>query len=255
MSTASTHAPSTSRTPAGAGPPDVRTRRRVGLAVGGLLLLSAVPSIAGALRLTELARGAEVTEANARFFAAPGPVVVHIVAATVFCVLGAFQFVPGLRRRPWHRIAGRVLVPMGLLAALSGLWMTLFYPRPEPVGDLLSGVRVIVATAMVLSIAWGLVLVRRRDIARHRRWMVRGYALGQGAGTQVLTLAPWTVLVGAPGEVLHAALMTAGWVINVVVAEWLLRRRPRRARTPAAGQRTEPGPTIAPWRSTSPPPR
>ena len=182
------------------------------------------------MRLTELASGAEVTADNARFFAAPVPVVVHIVAATVFCVLGAFQFAPGLRRRSWHRIAGRVVVPMGLLAALSGLWMTLFYPRPEPVGDLLSGVRIVVATAMVLSLAWALVLVRRRDFARHRRWMVRGYALGQGAGTQVLTFTPWVLLAGPPGEVMHAALMTAGWLINVVVAEWILRRgaRPRR---------------------------
>ena len=53
--------------------------------------------LAGALRVTELATGAEVTPANARFFATPAPVVVHIVGATVYCLLGAFQFVPGIR--------------------------------------------------------------------------------------------------------------------------------------------------------------
>lgn len=95
-----------------------------------LLLLSAVPIAAGAFRLAELTSGAAVTEGNARFFASPLPVVVHIVSASLYSVLGAFQFAPDFRhKRPgWHHATGRVLVPSGLAAALSGLWMTLFYP-------------------------------------------------------------------------------------------------------------------------------
>src|SRR5215210_4031058 len=91
----------------------------------GLLLLSLVPMIAGAARVTQLTAGATVTAENARFFASPAPVLVHIGSASLYCLLGAFQFVPALRRRrPWHRISGRLLVPLGLAAALSGLWMT-----------------------------------------------------------------------------------------------------------------------------------
>ncbi len=43
----------------------------------GLLLLSAIPLIAGGVRLSELAAGATITPANARFFASPLPVVLH----------------------------------------------------------------------------------------------------------------------------------------------------------------------------------
>jgi hypothetical protein len=46
-----------------------------------------------------------------------------------------------------------------------------------------------------------------------------------GAGTQVLTHLPWAILVGKPGESARTVLMGAGWVINVVVAEWIIRRR------------------------------
>ena len=101
--------------------------------VAALLLLSAIPLAAGAFRLTELAGGAEITPANARFFAAPLPVVLHIVGAAVYAILGAFQFAPGFRRRwpGWHRAAGRLVVACGLLVGLSGLWMTLFYPCPD----------------------------------------------------------------------------------------------------------------------------
>ena len=89
------------------------------LVPAALILLSAIPLAAGAVRLDELAGGAEITPANARFFAAPLPVVLHIVCASLYCLLGAFQFAPGFRRRRpgWHRAAGRLLVPCGLLVA------------------------------------------------------------------------------------------------------------------------------------------
>src|SRR5438270_14002814 len=98
----------------------------------GLIALSLIPVLAGAFRLNELIGSPEITANNARFVASPIPVTVHIVSVTLYSLLGAFQFVPSLRRRKqsWHRIAGRILVPAGLLLAVSGLWMSAFYPRP-----------------------------------------------------------------------------------------------------------------------------
>ncbi|WP_248965674.1 DUF2306 domain-containing protein [Sphaerisporangium perillae] len=204
-----------------------------------LIMLSAIPIIVGAIRLTELAGGAAITPQNARFFAAPLPVVLHIISVSLYTTLGAFQFAPRFRRRrpAWHRAAGRLLIPCGLLAALTGLWMTLFYPRPEGDGDLLAGFRLVFGTAMILSIVLGLAAIRRRDIARHRAWMIRGYAIGQGAGTQALTQLPWILLVGAPGELPRALLVGAGWMVNLAVAEWFIRRRPAGPIRTFAGRR------------------
>ncbi|MEV7009686.1 DUF2306 domain-containing protein [Streptosporangium sp. NPDC051022] len=209
-----------------------------------LILLSAVPIVMGAVRLNELTGGAAITPENARFFAVPLPVVTHILCVSLYCVLGAFQFAPGLRRRRpgLHRAAGWLLVPCGLAAALTGLWMTLFYPRPVGDGDLLTAFRLVFGTAMTVSIVLGLAAIRRRDIARHRAWMTRGYAIGLGAGTQVLTQLLWFLFLGfgsVPGEFARALLVGAGWVINLAVAEWFLRRRPiRSSRTPVGSSGT-----------------
>jgi len=187
-------------------------------------VLSLVPVIAGGMRLTELTTGAEVTPANARFFASPIPVVAHILGATTYLVLGALQFVPRLRRgRPsWHRIAGRILVPAGVIAALSGMWMGVFYERP--VYDMV--VRLVFGAAMAASILLGLRAVLRRDFDTHRAWMIRGYAIGIGAGTQVLTALAWIIATGGaqPDGPTTCALLVAGWVINLAAAEAVIRR-------------------------------
>lgn len=192
-----------------------------------LIVLSAVPFIGGVVRLVALAGGADITPQNARFFAAPLPVVLHILSATVFCILGAFQFAPGFRRRRpgWHRVAGRLLVLCGLVAGLSGLWMTVFYPlAPHFQGTLLFGFRLLFGSAMVLSVALGLWSILRREIVRHRAWMIRGYALGQGAGTQALIFLLWALVLGTPSALTSELLMGASWAINLVLAEWIIRR-------------------------------
>jgi Predicted membrane protein (DUF2306) len=132
----------------------------------GLILLSFIPIAGGAFRLTQLA-GGEITPANARFFASPLPVVLHVFSVTIFSLLGAFQFAPGFRRRQpvWHRTAGRILIPSGLVAVLSGLWMTLFYPWPIGDGLILYGLRLLFGSVMLLSILFGVTAIQRRDDA------------------------------------------------------------------------------------------
>ena len=200
-----------------------------------LVLLSLVPSVAGVARVAELARGGPVAEDNARFFAMPVPVVLHILAAIPFGILGAFQFSAGLRRRSfrWHRAAGRILAPLGLVVALSGLWMTFRYPWPAGDGLALYVQRIVFGTAMAAAILLSLDAIRRRDFPTHGAWMTRAYAIGLGAGTQVLTHLPWFMVFGKPGEASRAVLMGAGWLINVAVAEWVIRRRKLRG-TPDA---------------------
>lgn len=194
----------------------------------GLLLLSTVPLIFGALRAIELAGGAEIMPADARFSASPLPLVLHILSVTVFSILGPFQFATGFRRRRpgWHRAAGGLLVICGLLVGLSALWMTLFYPLKDGTGELLYAFRLLLGSAMVVSIVLGFAAIRRGDVIRHRAWMMRGYAIGIGAGTQVLTFAAGTLIAGPPSVLGGDLLNGAAWVINLAVAEWAIRKRP-----------------------------
>lgn len=192
-----------------------------------LLLLSLVPVLAGAVRLMGLAVGGEVTAHNARFVAMPVPVVMHIVSATLFCVLGAFQFDAATRQRfpRWHRINGRVVVPSGVVAALTGVWMTASYAIPaELQGELLYSVRIAAGLAMSLAVVASVRAVLRGRVNDHKAWMVRAYALGQGAGTQVIILLPVTLIFGAPTFLLRDVLMASAWGLNVSFAEWLIQR-------------------------------
>ena len=200
------------------------------LAAAGLILLSLIPVLGGAFRLTDLSGGA-ITADNARFFALPIPVIAHIVGATLYCLLGAFQFVPSLRgRRGWHRVAGRILIPAGLIAALSGLWMAAFYSSPDGDSALLLITRLVFGSTMVVCIVLGIRAIRRRDFSAHGAWMTRAYALGIAAGTQAIVLAFWILGVGPVDSLTDALLMGAAWVINAAVAEFVILRRAGLAR-------------------------
>jgi uncharacterized membrane protein len=193
-----------------------------------LILLSLVPSIAGVVRLAQLAAGPPVTAANARFFAQPVPVVLHIIAVVPFSLLGALQFSRTLRTRGarWHRWSGRIVAPAGLVASLTGLWMATYYAWPAGDGFGVYVERLVFGTAMTVALVLALVAVYRRDFSSHGDWMTRAYAIGLGAGTQVFTHLPWLLLIGTPDETGRTITLGAGWLINVLVAEWTIRRRP-----------------------------
>lgn len=192
----------------------------------GLILLCIIPIIGGIIRLLIIAHGGPFTPENERFLTVPTPAVIHIVASIVFGLLGAFQFVPGFRRKhvEWHRISGRILVILGLVSGLTGLWLTIFYPHVPTDGEYLYSIRIVVGTAMVICIVLGFIAVKRRQFSNHSAWMIRAYALGLGAGTQVFTHVPWFIFVGEPTGLPRDIMMGAGWGINVVFAEWIIRR-------------------------------
>lgn len=208
------------------------------LVPAGLIALALVPSVAGAARLGTLAGG----DAPARFADMPAPVVVHIVGALIYSLAGAFQFDAAFRRkrRTWHRLAGRVLVVAGLAVALSGAWMTLLSDLPDHDGALVNATRVVVSAVMAYGLVVAVVAIRRKDIRRHRAWMIRAYALALGAGTQAFTLGPVAALNGGqPGVTGRTIGMLLGWAINVAVAEWIIRRRATRP-SPSGRARTFP---------------
>jgi uncharacterized membrane protein YozB (DUF420 family) len=219
-----------------AGPrPGARSGWRVAV---GLILLSAIPLIAGVLRLVQLAGGPELFPADPRFNVFPVALLVHIAGSAVFAFVGALQFVRRFRRRPsrWHRRAGRVLVVAGLLVVASALWLTLFYDAQPGTGLILFLFRLVVAPAMATCLVLGFRAIRRRDVAGHRAWMIRAYALGLGAGTQIFTEGFGQAIFGH--HVIAGDLAKGfGWIVNLAIAEWVIRgpvvRRVRVDRTGA----------------------
>jgi uncharacterized membrane protein YozB (DUF420 family) len=191
-----------------------------------LIAFGLLPILANALRRIAQAAGAG-GPATAEGGGMSLPVLVHVVAATVFVVLGALQLSAGMRRRrpAWHRRAGRVAAVASVLAALSGIWLA--FEGLSRSGGLLFTFRLLAASALALFIVLGIVAVRRRRLPQHRAWMIRAYAIGLGAATQVFTLGFGQELFGR-GELAVALLNGAGWAINLAVAEWAIRRTGRK---------------------------
>jgi uncharacterized membrane protein len=190
-----------------------------------LVALSAVPVVSGTLRVVQLSGGPAILPADGRYAASPAPVVVHVVASVVFALVGAFQFLPRLRRlgRSWHRRAGRVVALTGLLVAGSGLWLTVGYPLKPGSGELLYLARLVVAPATAACLVLGVAAIRSRDVAGHQAWMMRAYALGLGAGTQVFTQGFGGAVLGS-GVLATDLEKIAGWLVNLAVAEFVIRR-------------------------------
>ena len=122
------------------------------------------------------------------------------------------------------------MIVCGVLAGLSGLWMTQFYPPVANDGRLLYVFRLLAGAGMVVCVVLAFAAIRKGHVAKHRAWTTRGYAIGVGAGTQALVHLPWILILGQPRELARALLMGAGWAINLAVAEW--EHPPRTAASP-----------------------
>lgn len=194
----------------------------------GLVALSTIPVVSGTLRLVELAGGPVTLPAKEVLLESPAAVVVHIAASIPFVLLGASQLSTGIRRRwpGWHRRTGRLLVPLGLAAASSALWMNQFYVEPGGRNELLYLVRLGFGSLMLWSLVLGVRAVRQRDFRTHQAWMTRAYAVGLGAGTQAFTLGVGQGVFGTT-DLTTALFQGAGWAINLAVAEWAIRRSRR----------------------------
>jgi uncharacterized membrane protein len=208
--------------------------RQAWLLPAALVFFGLIPALARGLAGLAAAANPDTAPPEARFDLS-APLMVHLVSGIAYATIGAFQFSASFRRshRAWHRRAGRVLIGLGLTAASSGVWLTLFYDGKDDTGVLLNLFRLIFASALAASLVLALAAIRRRDIVRHRAWMTRGYAIGLGPATQIFTLGFGEGVFGT-GALATALLTGAGWVINLAIAEWAIRRPARRRRRRSA---------------------
>lgn len=227
-------------------PVHVAARPRISRVVVALLALAVIPCMAGTVLAVRVVRTllahdslasaatSAATSAAAsgaasgvaqRFLDAPAPVLLHVVAMIPFALLGALQFAPALRRQGWHARVGRLLLPCGVVTAVTGLWMAATFPRPDTDDVALTAMRLAVGLWMLFTLwrATQALVVRRYAV--HGAWMTRAYAIAMGAGTQVLTHVPLFLVMGTPRGLPRTIAMGGAWLINAAVAEYVVRTR------------------------------
>ena len=150
----------------------------------------------------------------------------HIIGGSALLILGFAQFSAQLRRAcpACHRWTGRALILLGVFFALSGLWMN-FSTHSMPGSALHDGAQNLVSVLFLIVLGLGVAAIRRGEVARHRVWMLRAYALTLGAATQTVMLLPVFLIYGEVEGTAFDLVFISGWLINLAVAEVLIRRR------------------------------
>jgi len=188
-----------------------------------IIVYSFIPTFGGLFRIFELMTGIEITPSNPRALANPFPIIVHILASFVFCIIGVLQFLPNIRhhRPAIHRAVGLAVLIAGCISAATGLWMTHFYAFPAQLqGSLLYWVRIVLGFSMIGFIGCAVMAIRSRNIFRHSSSMLRAYAIGQGASTQTFLGIGWIVISGSEAiGPIRDGLMVFAWMLNLLVAE------------------------------------
>lgn len=146
----------------------------------------------------------------------PLAIYLHVFGAMFALALGPFQFLNGLRaRRPvLHRWMGRLYLALGVgVGGTAGLFMA-FHAFG---GSLARSGFALLALAWLYTgwQAWR--AIRARDIARHRLWMRRNFALSLAAVT-LRVLLPAALAAGFSMEQAYPVIAWLCWVPNLVLA-------------------------------------
>jgi len=121
-------------------------------------------------------------ELDAHFASERALVLTHILPAMLFMVLGPLQFVRSLRSRypQVHRWSGRIFLAASAVVGISGLRLAF----GKTIGGLDEKAAIaLFGTFFLISLSKALWHALRREFAKHREWMIRGYAIGLAVAT------------------------------------------------------------------------
>ena len=179
------------------------------------------------------ARYAEI-EADSRrmvrkFAEFPRTTLAHVLPGALFLILAPFQFSRRIRTRNvrLHRWSGRLLVTIAIPIGLTGL----FFGLVNPFGGSLEGVVIgVIGVLFLFALARAVVAIRRREIATHREWMIRVFAIALGVSVVRLVGLALVLIGGVRPAVWFAHSVWIGFLLTLAAAElWIRGTRPRQA--------------------------
>ncbi|MHA4807254.1 DUF2306 domain-containing protein [Flavitalea flava] len=147
---------------------------------------------------------------------------IHIAMGGLALLTGWTQFNSGLRARKinLHRFTGKVYLLAVLCSSLAGFAIAFF-----ATGGLISTLGFgTLALVWLISNIQAYAFIRKRNIPKHRNWMIRNYALTFAAVTLRIYL-PLSALLNLPGLDAYRAISWLCWVPNLFFAEFLISRQ------------------------------
>ncbi len=107
---------------------------------------------------------------------------IHILPGALFLTLATLQFMPNIRRKHlnFHRWSGRFLVVLGLIIGISALVMSV---KMNIGGANETAATTLYAIVFLFCLVKAYLFIRKKNVVRHREWMIRMYAIGLGVAT------------------------------------------------------------------------
>ena len=219
-----------------------RSRMALHLAWAALWLLLGIASLEFLLAAYGKYRHLD-SAAYGMFMTRRGWLWMHLAGGLTTVLLGPVQFFTQWRHRypRTHRLVGRVYLSGMLVAATGAVGLIASSPAPFAIRLAFSAT----ALAWLTTALTGLVAIRRGAVERHRRWMVRHYAVTLAPILFRLSL-PLAIAGGlAPSPALIATLLWCSWVVPLLACEtvrrlaglWRATRVPLPGAVPLAGAR------------------
>jgi len=148
-------------------------------------------------------------------------IVLHAAGAATALLLGPVQFVASLRKRmpALHRIVGCLYWAGCLVGGVSALVLAAGVSA-GPIAGMGFGA---LGAAWLAATGTAVRRIVAGDVASHRRWMVRSFALTFSAVTLRLYL-PLASVAGVDFLLAYRVIAWMCWVPNLVGVEWCLRR-------------------------------
>jgi uncharacterized membrane protein len=160
---------------------------------------------------------------------------VHIIPGLLFMILGPFQFSATIRSRHprWHRVSGGIFVASGLLIGFTALVMSIGMPAIGGINQ--AAATTLFGTWFLFALCKAFLHIRQREIALHREWMIRAFAIGLAVATIRPIVGFFFATSRLTGLTPHEFFGTAFWigfVLHLIAAEsWIYATRT--ARNPA----------------------
>jgi uncharacterized membrane protein len=170
-------------------------------------------------------RAAQFAALDDLFARYPILTLVHIVPGLFFMVLGPLQFSAMIRARHlrWHRFSGRVFVVCGLVIGISAVAMSLGMPAIGGVNQ--AAATTLFATFFLFALCKAFWHIRRSEIAAHREWMIRAFAVGLAVATIRPLIGVFFATNRLSGLTPHEFFGIAFWigfVVHLIAAEaWI----------------------------------
>jgi uncharacterized membrane protein len=178
----------------------------------------------------------EAAAMDAVFAGHPLLTLIHIVPGVLFMLLGPLQFVRTLRaQRPaLHRWTGRVFLAAGAIIAVSALVMS---PQMAIGGANETAATMVFAVFFLVALGKAFGAIRSRQIARHREWMIRAFAIGLAVATVRPIVGAFFATSRLTHLTPHEFFGTAFWLgftAHLMAAEAWIHRTRESAANPAA---------------------